>query len=93
MMAGADEPATLSGFCQPMAMAMVSVLKSSIQGLEVSRAKDSESARLWWRLKGLRDQRGDIGRFRVGNIRWQVATGLVDGLSVILALGTGYLGW
>lgn len=24
-MAGADEPATLSGFCQPMAMAMVSV--------------------------------------------------------------------
>lgn len=23
MMAGADEPATLSGFCQPMAIAMV----------------------------------------------------------------------
>ena len=32
MMAGADEPATLSGFCQPMAMAMVSELKTSIQG-------------------------------------------------------------
>jgi hypothetical protein len=32
MMAGADEPATLSGLCQPMAMAMVSVLKTSIQG-------------------------------------------------------------
>lgn len=28
MMAGADEPATLSGLCQPMAMAMVTVFCS-----------------------------------------------------------------
>lgn len=32
MIAGADEPATLSGLCQPMAMAMVTVLEKSIQG-------------------------------------------------------------
>jgi hypothetical protein len=32
MMAGADEPATLSGFCQPMAIAMVSFVGPSIQG-------------------------------------------------------------
>lgn len=32
MMAGADEPATLSGLCQPMAIAMVSMLIASIQG-------------------------------------------------------------
>lgn len=31
MMAGADEPATLSGFCQPMAIAMVDVGGPSIQ--------------------------------------------------------------
>jgi hypothetical protein len=58
----------------------------------VSRAKGSESARFWWRLKGLRDQRGDIGRFRVGNIGWQMATDSLS-KSVILALGTRYLGW
>lgn len=28
MMAGADEPATLSGLCQPMAIAMVTVVRS-----------------------------------------------------------------
>lgn len=32
MMAGADEPATLSGFCQPMAIAMVTEVRTSIQG-------------------------------------------------------------
>lgn len=31
MIAGADEPATLSGFCQPMAIAMVSEVVPSIQ--------------------------------------------------------------
>jgi len=33
-MAGADVPATLSGFCHPMAIAMVKGLSSSIQGFE-----------------------------------------------------------
>jgi hypothetical protein len=37
MMAGADEPATLSGFCQPMAMAMASVVGTSIQRCEHER--------------------------------------------------------
>lgn len=32
MIAGADEPATLSGLCQPMAMAMVTEFGESIQG-------------------------------------------------------------
>jgi hypothetical protein len=32
MIAGADEPATLSGLCQPMAIAMVSELKPSVHG-------------------------------------------------------------
>lgn len=79
MMAGAEEPATLSGFCQPMAMAMVSVLRTSIQDQKRRRAEGSESARFWWRfeVKGLRST-GDIGRFRVGNMdgfgggRWPV---------------------
>lgn len=32
MMAGADEPATLSGLCQPMAIAMVAGVGTSVQG-------------------------------------------------------------
>lgn len=45
MMAGADEPATLSGFCQPMAIAMVSVLCVVNPRSKVSRSVSvSESA-------------------------------------------------
>lgn len=50
MMAGADEPATLSGLCQPMAMAMVTVFEQSIQGF---RRCDALSRR-----GGRRDERG-----------------------------------
>lgn len=37
MIAGADEPATLSGLCQPMAMAMVTAGEKSIQGCQALR--------------------------------------------------------
>lgn len=50
MMAGADEPATLSGFCQPMAIAMVSRLSPSVQG-EGSRARGAGGrvhGSAWW---------------------------------------------
>lgn len=41
MMAGADEPATLSGLCQPMAIAMVSGLKTSIRVWSKSDARQT----------------------------------------------------
>lgn len=64
MMAGADEPATLSGFCQPMAMAMVSVFATSIQGQQ-RRLRGSESAS----FGGGEGLRG-TGTLTLGGSRW-----------------------
>lgn len=55
MMAGADEPATLSGFCQPMAIAMVVVVRDVNPGSRASRARcetqDGRVERLWSRWR------------------------------------------
>lgn len=65
MMAGADEPATLSGLCQPMAMAMASEVGTSIQdyGLCFAPRVDVCCIRLmyFWRSGG----GGGGGRLKV----------------------------
>lgn len=69
-MAGADEPATLSGFCQPMAMAMVSVFATSIQGQQ-RRLRGSESAS----FGGGEGLRG-TGTLTLGGSRWIIWGGV-----------------
>ncbi|TFB06824.1 hypothetical protein CCMA1212_000933 [Trichoderma ghanense] len=73
MIAGADEPATLSGLCQPMAMAMVTVFAESIQGF---RRCDALSRRGGRRQKRVFD---DGGSPVTGAVRGAAASESVSG--------------
>lgn len=75
MIAGADEPATLSGLCQPMAIAMVSKLGLSIHGKgwcegDVRRSEDP-GRRPFQAMNeapvGERRERGDSKRMQNGD--------------------------
>jgi hypothetical protein len=70
MMAGADEPATLSGFCQPMAIAMVWELKTSIQDEQYGRTR-RKRRRKESRIGGLVGSVGDLGWKWTRELGWR----------------------
>jgi hypothetical protein len=61
MIAGADEPATLSGFCQPMAIAMVSVLETSIQDWRESDGEQTHGEKKEEPVEGEGEREGERG--------------------------------
>jgi hypothetical protein len=72
MIAGADDPATLSGFRQPMAKAMADWMRPSSQGGCVQAVELKKTKSRWKsRRRGLRSTICEGSQGRVAETRWR----------------------